>query len=102
MPGVGFAAVESRSPEPVVDPRLLCGRGPALTCQATFVISVAMFAAVTLIPQYVRTPVRAVYGFGTSATETGLLLAPMAVAMVAAAPLRPAARGPLRSACLGF
>ncbi len=85
--GAGFAAVESRSSEPVVDPRLLRGRGPALTHLATFVISVAMFAAVTLIPQYAQTPAHAGYGFGTSATGTGLLLAPMAVAMVAAAPL---------------
>ncbi|WP_413812397.1 hypothetical protein [Streptomyces sp. OE57] len=50
-------------------------------------ISVAMFAAVTLIPRYAQTPVRAGYGLGTSATGTGLLLAPMAVAMGAAAPL---------------
>ncbi|MEU8874761.1 MFS transporter [Streptomyces javensis] len=85
--GAGFAAVESRSPGPVVGPRLLRGRGPALTHLATFVISVAMFAAVTLIPQYAQTPVRAGYGFGTPAAEGGLPLAPMAVAMVVAAPL---------------
>lgn len=43
-------------------------------------ISVAMFAAVTVIPQ-------ALYGLGYGPTSTGLLMAPTAVLMVLAAPL---------------
>jgi MFS family permease len=46
-----------------------------------------MFAAVTLIPQFAQTPPAAGYGFGATATGTGLLIAPVAVIMVIAAPL---------------
>jgi MFS family permease len=79
--------VELRVAAPVVDLRLLRHRPVAAADLATFVVSTGMFAAVTLIPQFAQTPPAAGYGFGSSATGTGLLIAPMAMIMVVAAPL---------------
>jgi MFS family permease len=50
------------------------------------VISIGMFAAVTVIPQFSQTPPEAGYGFGDSPSRTGLLMAPTALLMVLAAP----------------
>jgi MFS family permease len=85
--GAVFVVVERRAVVPVIDLRLL--RHPTLvaTNVATVVISIGMFAAVTIIPQYAQTPPRAGYGFGDSPAETGLLMAPTALLMVLAAPL---------------
>ncbi|NLU73353.1 MFS transporter [Streptomyces sp. HNM0575] len=85
--GTGFVVVELRAGEPTVDLRLL--RRPALVAVnlATVVISIGMFAAVTVIPQLLQTPERAGYGLGATAAGTGLLMVPMAAFMVVAAPL---------------
>ncbi|GAA4716320.1 MFS transporter [Phytohabitans rumicis] len=82
-----FVAVERRTAVPVVDLRLLRLPALAATNIATVVISVGMFAAVTIIPQYAQTPTRAGYGFGDGPAETGLLMAPTALLMVVTAPL---------------
>lgn len=97
---VCFLVVELRSPAPLVDPRLLRGRARAGTHLATLVISVAMFSAATLVPQFAQTPTSSGYGFGASPAGTGLLLVPMALCMVLAAPLsaRLAARRDIRTA----
>lgn len=60
---------------------------PAAVHAATVVISVAMFAAVTLIPQFVQAPSGGGHGFGVSAARTGLVIAPMAVCMLLAVPV---------------
>ena len=82
--GVVFVVVELRAPEPVVDLRLL--RRVAVVNSATLVISVALFAAVTVIPRVLQSP-----ALGLSAGGTGAVLVPMAVCMVLVAPL---AHGP--------
>ena len=80
-------AVLRRTPTPILDLALL--RQPTLLGAniATVVISVGMFAAVTLVPQYAQTPVHTGYGFGYSAARTGLLLLPTALLMVLSTPL---------------
>jgi EmrB/QacA subfamily drug resistance transporter len=83
----GFVVVELRVAAPTVDLRLLRRRPVATANLATLVVSIGMFAAVTLIPQFAQTPPGAGYGFGATATGTGLLIAPVAVVMVVAAPL---------------
>lgn len=85
--GIAFVAVELRAVAPIVDMRLL--RQPTLLGAniAAVVISVGMFAAVTVIPQYSQTPSRVGYGFGDSPAGTGLLMAPTAVLMILAAPV---------------
>ncbi|QYN32310.1 MFS transporter [Pseudonocardia sp. DSM 110487] len=84
---VAFVLVELRVAAPVVDLRLLRRRPIAATNLATLVVSVGMFAAVTLIPQLAQVPPAAGYGLGATAAGIGLLIAPMAVIMVIAAPL---------------
>jgi len=84
---VAFVLVELRVAAPVVDLRLLRRRPVAATNLVTLVVGIGMFAAVTLIPQFAQAPPAAGYGFGTGAAGTGLLIAPMAVIMVIAAPL---------------
>lgn len=85
--GIGFVITERRTRTPLVDLRLLTHQTLAGTNIATVVISIGMFAAITLIPQLVQTPAEAGYGFGDTATQTGLLLIPTAALMVVAAPL---------------
>ncbi|MEV1026635.1 MFS transporter [Streptomyces sp. NPDC050264] len=82
-----FGLVEQRVAAPLVDLRLLIGPRLLTTNVATLVVSVGMFAAVTLLPLFVQTPTALGYGFGYSPARTGLLMAPMAVCMLLAAPL---------------
>lgn len=82
-----FALVERRITEPLVDLRLLTGRRLLTTNLATLVVGTGMFAAVTLLPLFVQTPTALGYGFGYSPAQTGLLMAPIAVCMLLAAPL---------------
>lgn len=83
----GFVWAELRVADPLVDIRLMRHRALLTINGATLVISVAMFAAVTLIPQFVQTPPSAGYGFGVSATQTGLVMIPVAALMLIAGPL---------------
>jgi EmrB/QacA subfamily drug resistance transporter len=84
---VVFAIVERRLPHPLIDIALL--RRPAvLTSNVTaLIIGFGMYGAFTLVPQLVRTPPDAGYGFGASVTEAGLFIIPMAVTMLFASPL---------------
>jgi MFS family permease len=82
-----FAAVESRLAEPLADMRLIRSRGQATTNLVTFVVAAAMFGGITLVPRFVQTPAAAGYGFGSSPTEAGLIMLPVAVVMVIASPL---------------
>ncbi|MEU6140684.1 MFS transporter [Streptomyces sp. NPDC047081] len=84
---VAFTVTESRAREPLVDLRVLAGRRLAPVSVATLVVSVGMFAAVTLLPALAQTPSTAGYGFGYSPARTALLIAPIAAFMVLAAPL---------------
>jgi MFS family permease len=84
---IAFALVERRVAAPLVDLRLLVGPRLLTTNVATLVVAVGMFAAVTLLPLFVQTPTALGYGFGYSAARTGLLMAPIAVCMLLAAPL---------------
>ncbi|GAA3613233.1 MFS transporter [Nonomuraea rosea] len=99
----GFAVTELRVADPLVDLRLLRRRALAATNLATFIVGMAMFGVITLIPRLVQTPPSAGYGFGASATEAGLVMLPVAGAMLVAGPLaarlgrRAGARVPLQA-----
>ncbi|WUI03036.1 MFS transporter [Spirillospora sp. NBC_00431] len=81
-----FGVLESRIGDPLVDLRLMGRRGQATTNLATFVVAMAMFGAITLVPRFVQTPAGAGYGFGSSPSEAGLLMLPMALVMLVASP----------------
>lgn len=82
----GWIAVERRAASPMVDLSLLARPTMWKACVLTFVICVGTSMAIYLIPQMLAVPTRA-YGFGASATETGFILLPAAVAASLAGPL---------------
>ncbi|MFK0115828.1 MFS transporter [Streptomyces sp. NPDC090994] len=82
-----FGLVERRVAAPLVDLRLLVGPRLLATNAATLMVSVGMFAAVTLLPLFAQTPTALGYGFGLSPALTGLLMAPVAVCTLLATPL---------------
>jgi MFS family permease len=78
---------ENRSDSPLVDMKMM--RIPAVwsTNLAALLFGFGMFAMFITLPQFTETPVRVGYGFGASVTQSGLYLAPFAVAMVIVAPM---------------
>ncbi|MDI3389879.1 MFS transporter [Streptomyces sp. B-S-A8] len=85
--GAAFVAVERRVREPLIDMELL--RRPAVTTShlAALIIGFGMYGALTLVPLLAQTPPEAGFGFGSSVTESGLFMLPMAVTMLIASPL---------------
>lgn len=76
-----FTMSQLRRRDPLVDIRLLRRPALATTNVATLVVAAAMFGGVTLVPQFLQTQ------FAYTPTEAGLLLLPMAAAMLVASPL---------------
>jgi len=93
--GVTWALVELRVPEPMVDMRMLGHRPVLFTNVIALVSGFAMLGSFVLIPNFVQAPgdlpehlARLVdYGFGVSATTTGLYLLPGALMGLAGGPL---------------
>jgi EmrB/QacA subfamily drug resistance transporter len=73
---------ESRSSQPLVDMRMMRIRGVWTTNTVAMLLGFGMYASFILLPQYVETPVRAGYGFGSSVTQAGLFLVPTTVAIL--------------------
>jgi EmrB/QacA subfamily drug resistance transporter len=93
--GVAWGLVELRVPEPMVDMRMLAHRPVLLTNLIALVSGFAMLGSFVLIPNFVQAPgdlpaelARLVdYGFGVSATTTGLYLLPGALMGLVGGPL---------------
>ena len=84
---VAWVRVETRSDSPLVDMRMMRLRGVWTTNLAGFLIGFGMYSAFVLIPQFVETPSRNGYGFGSSVTEAGLFLIPSTLAVMVASPV---------------
>ena len=78
---------ENRSDSPLVDMKMMRIPAVASTNLAALLFGFGMFAMFITLPQFTETPTRAGYGFGASVTQSGLYLAPFAVAMVIVAPM---------------
>jgi EmrB/QacA subfamily drug resistance transporter len=93
--GAAWGLVELRVPEPMVDMRMLAHRPVLLTNLIALVSGFAMLGSFVLIPNFVQAPAdlpaeiaRMVdYGFGVSATTTGLYLLPGALIGLVGGPL---------------
>ena len=83
-----WAYVELRVPEPMVDMRMLANR-PVLFANLTALIAgFALFGSFILIPTLLQLPKEAAaYGFGASATVTGLYLLPSSITGFVSGPL---------------
>jgi EmrB/QacA subfamily drug resistance transporter len=73
---------ESRSASPLVDMRMMRIRGVWTTNAVAALLGFGMYASFILLPQYVETPRRYGYGFGSSVTQAGLFLVPSTLAML--------------------
>jgi MFS family permease len=78
---------ENRSASPLVDMKMMRIRAVWATNLAALLFGFGMFAMFIVLPQFAQTPTHVGYGFGASVTQSGLYLAPFAVAMVLVAPL---------------
>lgn len=84
----GFLVLQARTPEPLVDVRVLRRRAVLVTNLAGLGCATAMFSAFVLVPQLAQAaPERAGYGLGLSLTQAGLVTVPMVGMMLLAAPL---------------
>ena len=83
----GFVALERRTPEPLVDMRVLAERPVLATNVTGFLMGVAMFGSFLLVPQFAQTPESAGYGLGMTVTQAGLVMVPSSIAMLLCGPL---------------
>src|SRR5689334_8409452 len=75
---------ETRADEPLVDMRMMRIRGVWTTNAVAGLLGFGMYSSFILLPDFVETPVRIGYGFGSSVTGAGLFLVPSTVAMLIA------------------
>jgi MFS family permease len=86
--------LELRSDEPLIDVRVLAERPVLLTNVTALISGFAMFGSYVLVPRFVEAPGelpagvagQVDYGFGASATTTGLYLLPGSLLMLFAGP----------------
>jgi MFS family permease len=81
---VAWVLREARSPDPLVDMRMMRIRGVWTTNAVALLLGFGMYASFILLPEYVETPPQAGYGFGASVTGAGLFLLPSTLAMLVA------------------
>jgi len=74
---IAFALVEKRAAEPILSLELFKNRNFALVSAIGFLLGFAMFGAINFLPLYQQTVQ------GSSATNSGLLLLPMMLSMMA-------------------
>jgi EmrB/QacA subfamily drug resistance transporter len=78
---VAWVVMELRSRRPLIDMRMM--RLPAVwtTNLAALLFGVGLYSTFAFIPEFVQTPSTAGYGFGANITESGLIVAPLALSM---------------------
>jgi MFS family permease len=75
-----WVGVEQRVAVPLIDMQMMRLRGVWTTNLVALVVGFGMYAAFGFLPQLLQTPDSTGYGLGSSVTESGLLILPMAVA----------------------
>lgn len=92
--GVLWVVLELNVDQPLIDMRVLAERPVLLTNITALISGFAMFGSFVLVPRFVEAPggvpaevaARVDYGFGASATTTGLYLLPGSLLMLFAGP----------------
>lgn len=75
-----WITIEQRVAVPLIDMRMMRLRGVWTTNLVAALVGVGMYASFGFMPQFNQTPPEAGYGFGSTVTESGLLILPSAVA----------------------
>ncbi|WP_433868494.1 MFS transporter [Saccharopolyspora sp. CA-218241] len=94
---LGWALVELRSPQPLVDLRVSASRPVLFTNLASVLVGFSMYSMSLTFPQLLQAPPSTGYGFGQSMLAAGLALAPAGLVMMALSPVSArisASRGP--------
>ncbi|MCX6773399.1 MAG: DHA2 family efflux MFS transporter permease subunit [Candidatus Micrarchaeota archaeon] len=76
-----FYRIEQNHPEPIVDPKFFAHSAFVTTLANNFVVFMGMMGCLFILPNFAQT------FLGYTATQTGYLFMPMAVAMMISAPL---------------
>src|SRR5215211_1480267 len=103
---VGFGAFERRTPQPLINMKTFARRTVLTTNVSTVLIGSAMISTFVLVPQLAQLPAGGDAGFGLSATEAGLLLAPGGLLSLLIAPVvgrvgeRRGSKSPFLAGCL--
>jgi MFS family permease len=82
-----FGAFERRTPQPLINLKTFARRPVLTTNVSTVLIGSAMISTFVLVPQLAQLPAVGGAGFGLSATEAGLLLAPGGLLSLLIAPV---------------
>ncbi len=77
---VAWIRVEQRAAVPLIDMRMMRLPGVWTTNLVALLVGVGMYASFGFIPQFNQTPSANGYGFGSSVTESGMLMLPSAIA----------------------
>jgi EmrB/QacA subfamily drug resistance transporter len=80
---VAWIAVESRSPHPLVDMRMMRIPVVRTTNLVALLFGVGMYASFAFLPEFLQTPPSAGYGFGVSITRSGVIMLPLSIMMFA-------------------
>ncbi|WP_414642468.1 MFS transporter [Baekduia sp.] len=80
---VAWIAVEARSEHPLIDMRMMRMTAVWTSNLIALLFGAGLYATFAFVPQFVQTGPPAVYGFGASVTESGLVLLPFTVATFA-------------------
>jgi MFS family permease len=88
---------EVRSSSPLVDMTMMRIPTVLRTNFAALLFGFGLFAMFILVPDFVETPAHQGYGFGSSVTQSGLILAPFAISMLLLAPFTGRLAGPFGS-----
>ncbi len=83
----GFAVVERRVVDPLIDLAILGRRAVGVAHVVALLFGLGIYGAFSLVPQLVQAPSSTGYGFGATATTSGLFLLPLAVSMLLAGPV---------------
>ncbi|MGY1770046.1 MFS transporter [Blastococcus sp. SYSU D00813] len=71
---LAWVAVEARARHPLVDMRMMRRRGVWTANLVALLAGVGMYASFAFLPQFLQTPPSAGYGFGSTVTESGLVM----------------------------
>jgi EmrB/QacA subfamily drug resistance transporter len=82
----GWAVIEQRVPEPLVDLKTFARREMAATNVTTLVMGFSMFSTFILLPNFVQAAPPLDYGFAATPIEVGLFFVPSSIAMMFAGP----------------